>query len=183
MSNWMGSGIRAMLRNPRYCGRVIWNQYEWRKDPDSNLRQRILPRLADIIAGDDFTDSDGVFKARWKAAVAERDALRAKAVPDPRANLVRLVTDALARYRALVDNLAEALGKDSGRAREALAAVFGTIPVDREGRARVTLDVTKVLEFAGFGGPRGLSGSGGTLCQLSERRSCVSPADRAASLW
>ena len=35
-------GIRAMLRNPRYCGRVIWNQYEWRKDPDSNLRQRIL---------------------------------------------------------------------------------------------------------------------------------------------
>jgi hypothetical protein len=39
---WMGSGIRVMLRNPRYTGTVIWNQYEWRKSPDDNLRKRVL---------------------------------------------------------------------------------------------------------------------------------------------
>lgn len=38
---WMGSAIRAMLRNPIYKGDVIWNASEWRKDPDSGKRVRV----------------------------------------------------------------------------------------------------------------------------------------------
>jgi site-specific DNA recombinase len=41
-SGWMGSGVRVILLNPRYKGEVIWNQSEWRKDPDSGKRQRIM---------------------------------------------------------------------------------------------------------------------------------------------
>jgi site-specific DNA recombinase len=37
---WMGSGIRAMLRNPIYIGEVIWNQSYWKKDPDTGIRKR-----------------------------------------------------------------------------------------------------------------------------------------------
>lgn len=39
-AGWMGSAIRAMLRNQRYIGRVIWNKSVWIKDPDSGKRQR-----------------------------------------------------------------------------------------------------------------------------------------------
>jgi site-specific DNA recombinase len=38
---WMGSAVRAMLMNPRYKGEIVWNQSEWRKDPDSGRRVRI----------------------------------------------------------------------------------------------------------------------------------------------
>jgi len=49
-SGWMGSGIRVIALNPRYKGEVIWNQSEWRKDPDSGKRQRIVrPRSEWII--------------------------------------------------------------------------------------------------------------------------------------
>ena len=40
-SGWMGSGVRVILLNPRYKGEVIWNQSEWRKDPDTGKRLRI----------------------------------------------------------------------------------------------------------------------------------------------
>lgn len=39
-SGWMGSAIRAMLRNERYKGTVHWNVSEWVKDPDSGKRLR-----------------------------------------------------------------------------------------------------------------------------------------------
>jgi DNA invertase Pin-like site-specific DNA recombinase len=32
---WHSTGVRVILRNPRYVGRVIWNQRRWVKDPDS----------------------------------------------------------------------------------------------------------------------------------------------------
>ena len=37
---WMGSAIRAMLRNERYTGTVHWNTSEWIKDPDTGKRKR-----------------------------------------------------------------------------------------------------------------------------------------------
>lgn len=37
---WMGSAIRAMLRNERYTGTVHWNTSEWVKDPDTGKRRR-----------------------------------------------------------------------------------------------------------------------------------------------
>lgn len=41
-SGWMASAIRSMLRNPIYKGEVIWNTSEWRKDPDSGKRARVM---------------------------------------------------------------------------------------------------------------------------------------------
>ncbi len=40
-AGWMGSGIRAILRNERYRGVVHWNTSEWRKDPDTGKRKRV----------------------------------------------------------------------------------------------------------------------------------------------
>lgn len=40
-NGWMGSGIRVILMNERYCGVIHWNQSEWRKDPDTGKRQRV----------------------------------------------------------------------------------------------------------------------------------------------
>jgi site-specific DNA recombinase len=39
---WMGSGVRVILRNERYRGVVHWNVSEWRKDPDTGKRQRVM---------------------------------------------------------------------------------------------------------------------------------------------
>src|SRR5258708_4972456 len=41
-AGWMGSGVRVITRNPRYAGRIIWNQSEWRKDPDTGKRLRVM---------------------------------------------------------------------------------------------------------------------------------------------
>ena len=42
---WMGSAVRAMLRNERYTGTVHWNTSEWVKDPDTGKRsRRMRPR-------------------------------------------------------------------------------------------------------------------------------------------
>lgn len=42
---WMGSAIRAILRNELYRGAVHWNTSAWTKDPDSGKRQRrVRPR-------------------------------------------------------------------------------------------------------------------------------------------
>jgi site-specific DNA recombinase len=40
-SGWAASGMRVILINPRYKGEIVWNQSEWRKDPDSGVRKRI----------------------------------------------------------------------------------------------------------------------------------------------
>ena len=37
---WMNSAIRAMVRNERYKGLILWNRSTWRKDPDSGRRLR-----------------------------------------------------------------------------------------------------------------------------------------------
>jgi site-specific DNA recombinase len=41
-SGWMGSGVRVIVLNPRYKGEIVWNQSEWRKDPDTGKRLRIM---------------------------------------------------------------------------------------------------------------------------------------------
>jgi site-specific DNA recombinase len=52
-SGWMGSGIRVIVRNPRYAGRVIWNQSEWRKDPDTGRRTRVMRPASEWITHQD----------------------------------------------------------------------------------------------------------------------------------
>jgi DNA invertase Pin-like site-specific DNA recombinase len=49
-SGWMGSGIRAILRNERYRGVVHWNASEWRKDPDTGRRKRVARPRSEWIS-------------------------------------------------------------------------------------------------------------------------------------
>lgn len=46
---WLGSGIRAMLLNDRYRGRVIWNRTQWVKDPDTGARRCVQRPEAEWI--------------------------------------------------------------------------------------------------------------------------------------
>jgi site-specific DNA recombinase len=52
-SGWMGSGVRAILLNERYRGVVHWNVSEWRKDPDTGKRQRIVRPRSEWISHTD----------------------------------------------------------------------------------------------------------------------------------
>jgi site-specific DNA recombinase len=40
---WGSGTVRAMLRNERYLGRLVWNQREWHRDPNTGKR-RSRPR-------------------------------------------------------------------------------------------------------------------------------------------
>jgi site-specific DNA recombinase len=52
-AGWAGSGVRAMLRNERYIGRVHWNVSEWKKDPDTGKRQRVMRPRSEWISRTD----------------------------------------------------------------------------------------------------------------------------------
>jgi DNA invertase Pin-like site-specific DNA recombinase len=47
---WMGSAIRVIVRNERYRGVVHWNTSEWRKDPDSGKRKRVMRPRSEWIS-------------------------------------------------------------------------------------------------------------------------------------
>jgi site-specific DNA recombinase len=49
-AGWMGSAIRVIVRNERYRGFVHWNVSEWRKDPDSGKRKRIMRPRSEWIS-------------------------------------------------------------------------------------------------------------------------------------
>jgi hypothetical protein len=49
----VASAIRNMLRNERHIGRVHWNVSEWRKDPDTGKRQRVMRHRSEWISRDD----------------------------------------------------------------------------------------------------------------------------------
>jgi hypothetical protein len=105
-------------------------------------------------------------KQQLNTAVAERDRLRAAPPVAPPVNVVRVVTDAVTRYHAMLANLGATFGKSAERAQAVLAALFETIPVDRRGLATVTLDTRRVLDFGG----RNLDGSGGSLPLIPTQR-------------
>ena len=50
---WMGSGIRVIARNERYRGVVHWNTSEWRKDPDTGKRKRVMRPRSEWISSVD----------------------------------------------------------------------------------------------------------------------------------
>jgi site-specific DNA recombinase len=52
-AGWAGSGIRVILRNERYIGRVHWNVSEWKKDCDSGKRQRVMRPRSEWISRTD----------------------------------------------------------------------------------------------------------------------------------
>jgi site-specific DNA recombinase len=49
-AGWMGSAIRGILRNERYRGVVHWNTSEWRKDPDTGKRKRVVRPRSEWIS-------------------------------------------------------------------------------------------------------------------------------------
>lgn len=102
-------------------------------------------------------------KHRMAEAERERAALKAEPTAPVRMNVERVVTDAFAQYRQLVDDMAGAAGDSPERGRAVMERLFEAIPVDRQGRATVTLDLRKMLSFVGAELPRGLDGSGGRI--------------------
>jgi site-specific DNA recombinase len=102
-------------------------------------------------------------KQRMAEAERERQSLKSAPVAPVRVNVERVLTDAFTAYRRLVDDLAGAAEDSPERGQAVMAGVFEAIPVDRHGRATVTLDVQKMLSFVGAALPRGLVGSGGRI--------------------
>jgi site-specific DNA recombinase len=50
---WMASGVRVIVRNERYRGIVHWNTSEWRKDPDTGKRLRVMRPRSEWITHTD----------------------------------------------------------------------------------------------------------------------------------
>jgi hypothetical protein len=99
---------------------------------------------------------------RQRMAEAERERADVKAAPatPARANVEKAMTDAFKVYRELVDDIA---GEAAEQGQAVMARLFDTIPVDRQGRATVTLDLENMLSFTNAALPRGLVGSGGRI--------------------
>lgn len=49
-SGWMGSSVRVIVHNERYRGVVHWNTSEWRKDPDTGKRKRVMRQRSEWIS-------------------------------------------------------------------------------------------------------------------------------------
>jgi site-specific DNA recombinase len=84
---WMGSGVRVILRNERYRGVVHWNVSEWRKDPDTGKRQRIMrPRGEWITHVDESLRivSDELWARAQKRMDPATDDMRLKAGGKPK---------------------------------------------------------------------------------------------------
>ncbi len=86
---WMGSGVRAILRNEVYAGQVVWNKSEWIKDPDTGVRKRRDRPVSDWVTYQDESMrivSDELWQvvrarvvATEKASTSIRDALHVNA--------------------------------------------------------------------------------------------------------
>jgi hypothetical protein len=109
-------------------------------------------------------------KQRMVEAERERASLKAAKVAPAPVNMEKVLTDAFTAYRQLVDDLPGAARLNPERGQAVMAGVFETIPVDRHGRATVTLDYEKLLSFTNTALPRGLGGSGGLRLKLPAAR-------------
>ena len=90
---WGSGTVRAMLRNERYLGRVVWNQREWFRHPTSGKRRsRIRPESEWVrVEAPDLRIIDDELWAKVQARIGQRRQLgapRAK-VPSPLSGLLR----------------------------------------------------------------------------------------------
>ncbi len=72
---WHATGVRVILRNERYIGRVHWNQSEWRKDPDTGARHRRQRPRSEWISHQDETQRV-VTDELWERALQRMKPLR-----------------------------------------------------------------------------------------------------------
>lgn len=83
-AGWMVSGLRSLVRNPLYKGEVIWNQSEWKKDPDSGKRVRVMRPATEWIRHHD-EELQIVSTELWDHAQArhqQRSAAKGAAIKD-----------------------------------------------------------------------------------------------------
>jgi hypothetical protein len=83
----MGSSVRVIVQNERYRGVVHWNTSEWRKDPDTGKRKRVMRPPSDWISHVDEslrTVSDELWdRAQRRTRPAQND-VRLKAGGKPK---------------------------------------------------------------------------------------------------
>jgi len=72
---WRSTGIRVILKNERYRGRIHWNLSEWRKDPDSGTRHRVMRPREQWISYQDETQRI-ITDALWEQAQRRIQPLR-----------------------------------------------------------------------------------------------------------
>jgi site-specific DNA recombinase len=106
-AGWMGSAIRVILRNERYRGLIHWNTSEWRKDPDSGKRKRVLrPRTEWISYRDESLRivSDDLWERAQRRTQPAKDDKRFKAGGRPKFLLSGLlVCDACGSHYTITD--------------------------------------------------------------------------------
>jgi site-specific DNA recombinase len=86
-AGWMGSAIRVILRNERYRGVVHWNTSEWRKDPDTGKRKRVMRFRSEWISYMDESlriVSDDLWERAQRRARPSKDDPRFKSGGRPR---------------------------------------------------------------------------------------------------
>lgn len=84
-AGWVGSCVRAILRNERYTGIIRWNTSEWIKDPDSGKRQRRPRPQTDWITHQvealRIVSDDLYRRAQRRTRLADDERLRAGGKP------------------------------------------------------------------------------------------------------
>lgn len=86
-SGWRGSGVRVILHNERYRGVVQWNTSEWRKDPDTGKRKRVMRPRAEWISHVDESlriVSDDLWERAQRRSCPAPEDIRLKAGGKPK---------------------------------------------------------------------------------------------------
>ncbi|MDB6102073.1 MAG: pinR [Gammaproteobacteria bacterium] len=106
-AGWRGSAIRVIVRNERYRGVIHWNTSEWRKDPDSGKRKRVMrPRSEWISYVDESLRivSDDLWQRAQRRTQPVKDDKRFKAGGRPKFLLPGLlVCDACGSHYTITD--------------------------------------------------------------------------------
>jgi site-specific DNA recombinase len=84
---WLMSGVRAILTNEVYLGRMVWNRSQWVKDPDSGKRMRRERPQSEWVTHE-APELRIVSDAAWKL-VQDRMAVRASVYPISAARTAR----------------------------------------------------------------------------------------------
>jgi site-specific DNA recombinase len=115
---WMGSGIHVILRNERYRGVVHWNCSEWRKDPDTGKRQRVMRPQSEWITHRDESlriVSDDLWQRSQRRLNPAKEDTRLKAGGKPKYLLSGLLRcETCGAHYTIADKLSYACSSNHG---------------------------------------------------------------------
>jgi site-specific DNA recombinase len=86
-SGWLGSTINSLVPNELYCGRLHWNQTEWRKNPDTGRRTSRARPQSEWISHE-MPELRIVDESLWERVIARRHRASVRGA-NSRAALVR----------------------------------------------------------------------------------------------